>query len=252
MPVYDDAASDRDLIFQGAAVGGVGIAKPGHTLAEQAYAKLKRDIVGCRHRPGSLINEGELAALYGMSKTPIREALSLLEREGFIQVLPRRGTLVKTIELEDIQNTFLLRMLIEPESAALAASRGTTQQLKVISETSDAVGTKRRSNAGAEQLTAHRLFHEAIAEASGIREMVTLVRSLHDKVEWFYNYERVPTAHSSGDNNGDLASAICAGDADRARSLAAESIRLARQHLIDVLIREPQLSAVVGAQTAIA
>jgi DNA-binding GntR family transcriptional regulator len=219
--------------------------KPQHSLAEHAFEHLKQDILRCHFRPGQILNEADLASRYKMSKTPIREAINLLRRDGFVQVLPRRGVLVRSIELQDVQNTFLLRLLLEPEAAALAATRATTDQLKRISELGEALARSEAKSGVHERLELHRTLHEAIAQASGVRDLVPMIRSLHEKVEWFYNYERRTDLHQSSDlEHLELSRAIVAGDADRARSLIAESIRSSREHLLESLIREPRLSVV--------
>ena len=211
-------------------------------LAERAYEALKRDIISCKLRPGQAIVETELASTYGMSKTPIREALNLLRKEGFVQILPRRGTLVKPIDVTDVQHTFLLRMLLEPEAAALAAVRATGAQLRQLRELATATESS-GARAVSEQrdlLRANRLFHVAIAEASGVSRLAAVIASLHEEIERFYNAERprVPGA-PVGKHHHDLLEALVAGDADLARSLMVERIRASRQHLIDAIIGEP-------------
>jgi DNA-binding GntR family transcriptional regulator len=211
------------------------------SLAQQAYAALKRDIISCKLRPGEVVVESELAVAYGMSKTPIREALNLLRNEGFVQVLPRRGTLIKPIDVQDVQHTFFLRMLLEPEAAALAATRATGEQLKRLTElaTAPAAGTGPPNQA--ERLLRNRLFHVALAEASGIPRLIAIVGSLHEEVERFYNSERL---RASGDPTGEhhhtILEAVVTGDAEQARSLMTESIKASRQHLIELLLADPR------------
>jgi DNA-binding GntR family transcriptional regulator len=218
------------------------------SLADQAYTNLKRDIISCKLRPGHLIVENELAVAYGMSKTPIREALNLLRKEGFVQVLPRRGTLVKPIDVQDVQHTFFLRMLLEPEASALAASRATGEQLKrlaELSETDHASGTALSSTAAsspeAERLTFNRLFHVAIAEASGVPRLASMIGGLHEEVERFYNSERLRAMSGPpGVLHHALLTAIVEGDPEKARSLMADAIKASRQHLIESLIEDPR------------
>lgn len=223
------------------------------SLAERAHSALKQDIISCKLPPGEPINEGELAATYGMSKTPIREALNLLRNEGFVQILPRRGTLVKPIDIQDVQHTFLLRMLLEPEAAALAASRATGEQLKRITSLSKSQG---RQDGGAhgqvERLRRNRAFHVAIAEASGVPRIAAIIGSLHEEVERFYNSESV-RARAAGEpteaRHHDLVHAIVTGDVEQARTEMSESIKVSRQHLIALLIDEahPLVMRAVGA-----
>ena len=204
---------------------------------------LKRDIISCKLRPGQLVGEGELAAEYGMSKTPIREAINLLRQEGFVQILPRRGTLIKAIDVQDVQHTFFLRMLLEPEAAALAASRASGDQLKQLANLSEATQVRSTGKilSQADRLENNRLFHVAIAEASGIARLVEMIGGLHEEVERFYNSERLRHAGDpTGEHHHELLDAIVSGDADRARSLMADSIRASRQHLIETLIEDPR------------
>jgi len=211
------------------------------SLAEQAYSTLKRDIISCRIRPGEMVVESDLAAAYGMSKTPIREALNLLRSEGFVQVLARRGTLIKPIDVQDVQHTFFLRMLLEPEAAALAASRATGEQLKHLTELTTPDPERTGPVSQADRLIRNRLFHVALAEASGIPRLIAIIGSLHEEVERFYNSERLrASGDPTAERHHEMLEAVVTGDADRARTLATESIKASRQHLIEQLLADPR------------
>lgn len=90
-------------------------------LKINAYQVLKDRLVECIYMPGVLLNEAQLAAELQLSRTPIREAISKLESEGFVQVLPKKGILVSNITLKDVVEVFQTRMEIEPISLKLAA-----------------------------------------------------------------------------------------------------------------------------------
>lgn len=89
-------------------------------LKIQAYSILKEKIVSCEYRPGSMLNEAQLAAELGFSRTPIREAISILEMDGFLRIVPKKGILVTDILLGDIVQIFQARMEIEPIALKLA------------------------------------------------------------------------------------------------------------------------------------
>lgn len=91
------------------------------TLKTQAYTILKQKIVTCEYKPGCILNEAQLAAQLGFSRTPIREAISILEREDFLLVVPKKGILVTDILLSDAVQIFQARMEIEPIALKLAA-----------------------------------------------------------------------------------------------------------------------------------
>lgn len=83
-------------------------------LKLQAYSILKDKIITCAYPPGSMLNEAHLASELGFSRTPIREAISILEMEGFLSIVPKKGILVTDILLSDIVQIFQTRMEIEP------------------------------------------------------------------------------------------------------------------------------------------
>lgn len=89
-------------------------------LKLQAYTILKQKIVTCEYRPGSMLNEAQLAAELGFSRTPIREAISILEMDGFLRIVPKKGILVTDILLSDIVQIFQARMELEPVILKLA------------------------------------------------------------------------------------------------------------------------------------
>ena len=83
-------------------------------LKLQAYTILKNKLVECEYAPGSMLNEAQIATELGFSRTPIREAISILEMEGFVTIVPKKGILVTDILLSDIVQIFQARMEIEP------------------------------------------------------------------------------------------------------------------------------------------
>jgi DNA-binding GntR family transcriptional regulator len=84
------------------------------SLKLQAYTTIKQKILGCEYPPNTLLNEEKLREDLQVSRTPIRDALSRLEQESLIQILPKRGIMVAGISLEEVEQIYELRMLIEP------------------------------------------------------------------------------------------------------------------------------------------
>ena len=89
------------------------------TLRRELYDDIRRDIVGGTFRPGDLLRERELAAKYGVSKTPVREALSLLAQEEMVKAVPRAGYMVTQLTMRDVQEVYHLRLTMEPMAARL-------------------------------------------------------------------------------------------------------------------------------------
>lgn len=88
--------------------------EPKENLKEKAYVIIKNKIICCEYRPGQFLNEQELRESVGASRTPIREALNKLEQEGLLEILPKRGVLVRDITLQEVNAIFEIRCMIEP------------------------------------------------------------------------------------------------------------------------------------------
>ena len=87
---------------------------------EQAYCEIKGRILSGHYRPGEIFSESAMVADLGISRTPIREAISILEMEGFLSIVPKKGILVTDILLSDIVQIFQARMEIEPITLKMA------------------------------------------------------------------------------------------------------------------------------------
>jgi DNA-binding GntR family transcriptional regulator len=85
----------------------------GTLLRESIYEQLRADILKCRLSPGADIREAELAERFGVSKSPVRDALMRLEREGLVITIPRQGYRVSPISLSDVDDMFHLRAALE-------------------------------------------------------------------------------------------------------------------------------------------
>ena len=87
---------------------------PKTNLKTLAYNKIRQKIVTCEYAPGTFLNEETLTEALGLSRTPIRDALSRLEQEGLITILPKKGLMVSGITEEDVHSMFEMRLLVEP------------------------------------------------------------------------------------------------------------------------------------------
>lgn len=111
------------------ALRSVTIRKP---LGGQVYENLKRAIVHGEFKPSSRIVETRMATALGISRTPVREAIHKLEREGFIRRDPKGGFFVAGLTLADIEETFGIRSVLESYAARLAAVKHRPEDLKPL------------------------------------------------------------------------------------------------------------------------
>lgn len=102
------------------------------SLSDRAYFRIRELIVTLELPPGSLVSERGLMERLGLGRTPVREALRALARERLIDVYPRRGMFVSSIEVRDLAGLSEVRGVLEPHAARLAAERATATDRKAI------------------------------------------------------------------------------------------------------------------------
>lgn len=102
--------------------------------SDEAYSRIRSMIVSLELEPGSLINEGELMTSLGFGRTPIREALRALANEKLVDVYPRRGMFVASVDVQNLSSISEVRAVLEIKAASLAAQRSTPEDLEVTVE----------------------------------------------------------------------------------------------------------------------
>jgi DNA-binding GntR family transcriptional regulator len=111
--------------------GQVGVLQPSSllpaSLADRAYHAIREMIVSLELRPGAVIDERALMEMLGIGRTPIREALRRLAQERLVEVYPRRGMFVTSVEIRDLASLTEVRSLLESHAARLAAERTTDE-----------------------------------------------------------------------------------------------------------------------------
>jgi DNA-binding GntR family transcriptional regulator len=156
-------------------------------LPNGAYEYLRGKILSGELLPQSRIKEQEVAAQLGISRTPVREALARLESEGLVQSSPRRGAVVRQVELDEIDETYEIRAALERLVAKRACERATEaeieemDQLLRIAEGELARGD--RMAAGRHTLQ----FHALLNRTSRSPRLVAMLRSLDERLSAFRN-----------------------------------------------------------------
>lgn len=217
---------------------------PKMSMADRAYDRLKRDIIEARLRPGTVVSDSDLAEQYEMSRTPVREAINNLRREGLVVVLPKRGTFVKPLDFGEIHDLYTLRSLIEPEAAVLASQRASAEDFAELDDLS-VLSTDPEADKPVLNERNSRL-HVRIAELSGIPLLTTTVRSIHEEIERCLNLRRELGRPYTAVNHGRLVDAIMTRDEDVIRSTALGGIERARNHMMSVLTRHSAVAEQEG------
>ncbi|PJE30942.1 transcriptional regulator, GntR family [Pseudooceanicola antarcticus] len=145
------------------------------SLTDQAYARLRDEIITCALRPGTDIGEQELAARLSMSKTPVREALARLTLEGLVEAFPRRGYRVTPVTVKDITDIFTVRKALECVAAELAAMRMTDEELDNLEAVAQQTYGQDRSLPVLEFVAANNRFHADIALGARVPRLHSLI-----------------------------------------------------------------------------
>lgn len=147
------------------------------------YELLKRRIIDGRFPPGAKLTEESLVKELGVSRTPIREALNRLAQDGLITIIPYRGAFVTTLSEEDVRDVFEIREALEGMAARLAAERMTPKTLARLRRHFKEGMAASRGNGYVEYSHADREFHEALARASGNRQLIQFLKALADRFQ---------------------------------------------------------------------
>jgi DNA-binding GntR family transcriptional regulator len=136
-------------------------------LYQQVAERLREQIFSRVLPPGSWIDEQKLAADYGISRTPLREALKVLEVEGLVTMKVRRGAYVTEVSVDDVRQVYHLLGLLEGDAAAEVAERASDGELRELRELHDALASRRRDRDAF--FAANELFHRRLLEIAGNR-----------------------------------------------------------------------------------
>ncbi len=209
----------------------------GASLADQAYIAIRALIVSLELAPGDPIREPDLTAQLGIGRTPIREALRRLALERLVEVYPRRGMFVTTVDVRDLARLCEVRAVLEPEAARLAAERATRPDLEEINALiEELLDTKRRDDRALIDLDER--IHRAIYRTSHNQ-------LLEETLEWYYTHalriwmlalDRTRTLQSAVLEHHELLDAIARGKGERAAELMRAHVEHFEQAMRDVLL----------------
>lgn len=133
-------------------------------------------------QPGQRLMEIKLADELGVSRTPIREAIRKLEQEGFVVMVPRRGTYVADISLKDIAQVFEIRGALEELAAGLAAERITNDELECLERILVEINEYMEHDDFAKIVDADVRFHDVLYQASRNQRLVDILHNLREQM----------------------------------------------------------------------
>jgi DNA-binding GntR family transcriptional regulator len=202
-------------------------------LRDIVLERIRTGIADGTWAPGARLVERDLAQELAVSRVPVREALQMLEREGFVQLLPRRGAVVRELTRKVVEDLFDIRQALEVLAARLVAERiddeGLSRLHEVVEEGRRALEADDRTRIG----TANTTFHETMLELSRNDSLRALLEPLSGRLRWLFrqtsDYQRVQAEHEQ------IYAALAARDAELAAAVALAHVRASRHMLLGIV-----------------
>nr|WP_239113267.1 GntR family transcriptional regulator [Shimia biformata] len=217
----------------------VAVTKPARiSRVDDAYARLKGEILSNRLLPGFQAPEPEFAERLGMSRTPVREALLRLEAEGLVQLVPRRGARILPVLASDMTEIYDLLGALEPHAAAELARRNPSKAelAPLIAATDDMEAALDEGNLE-KWAAADDRFHRTLLELHGNRRLIGFASSLYDQA----HRARMVTLRMrdkpvrSTREHRDILDLLLSGDAEGVEQLFRDHRRRAASELLNIL-----------------
>jgi len=196
------------------------------TAASQIYSDLRAELVSLARRPGEAVSEAEIAHAYGVSRTPVREAILKLADEGLVEIFPQSGIFVSRIPIAALPEAIIIRKALEETTSRMAAERATSSQLLGLQALLE---RQREATAARNRDAFHQadeMFHARIAEIAGYPGIWPLILQVKVHVDR-YRRLTLPQAGRMAEviaEHEPILAAIEAHDPERARLVMANHL----------------------------
>jgi DNA-binding GntR family transcriptional regulator len=205
---------------------------------ELVYTQLRKQIIECSLKPGLPINEADFANELGVSKTPFREAIRQLEREGLVSSVPSRGSIITYISSDDIYETFEIREIIECGAAERAAK---LHDKSILIKKRQELTDMQQEAADNQQMRYAGYcddIHLEIIEAVGNTRLLEMYRGILDSIERIRN-NRGPRFNGNRmgnliDEHVAILDSIIEGDENTARQMVREHLKNAYTYVVSM------------------
>lgn len=214
------------------------------SLRTRITESLREAILDGEIEPGERINEAFISEKLGVSRSPIREAIRVLEAENLVETFERRGSFVREITVEDVEEVYQALQILEPEIVRLAVINLSVQSRKKLESILRRLANINPKTPFKRVNALSREFHHAVAKATQKKVLAKLRISLRIQEEIFHR-----AYHGQEKRNSEVAVAehmsICAavleGDAEKAVALMLNHVQSARQRAIYALRKKAEM-----------
>lgn len=203
-------------------------------IRDVVYEYLRTAIINGLIKPGERLVEKEYAEKFNISRTPVREALRKLEIEGLVENIPRKGDIVKGIDLNDMLEIFAIRQALEPLIVKTAMENITPEALVKLQETVDQMTSSAHNDDTTAVLNAFQAFHEILINVSNMPRLSAIISQLKDYLGRFRTMslsDPIRRTQAISEHN-EILQAIIANDNKTAEKLITSHLSSARQALL--------------------
>jgi DNA-binding GntR family transcriptional regulator len=197
------------------------------SLAEQAYEMVLARILLGQMAPGTPVRQDAIALELGVSKIPLREALTRLEQDGLVSSHPNRGFVVRHLSADEAEEVFTLRLKIEPDAVAAACRVATPEDRARLLLALTALEEKQGNGHASSHVALNRAFHLALVRPGAGLVTLQMVERLHILAERYIHVhlQSVDRHGQAAVEHRALMGAWFDGDAERTATLTAAHIR---------------------------
>ena len=197
-----------------------------YSLTEKVYQNLRSDILSGTFRDREELRETALAKTYGVSRTPVREAIRQLALEGLVDTIPNRGAYVHNIHGKDVKGVYAIRSLLEGLAARWAVENITDEQIEAMEEVLYMSEYYRKKELWEQVYVCDNKFHDLMYAASGSHLLEHMLRTFHEYVQQVRKsaLQDEKRAKSSFEEHAAILEAIKSRKADEAADLAKQHI----------------------------
>ena len=219
-------------ILKGAAwLEEVGVAG---SLKEQAYQAIKHRIITCAFKPGQELSENAVANALKIGRTPVHQAFDRLHSEGLVDVQPRKGIVVRPINLDEVIEIIETRLLNETFAVRLAAERESSAEIVAIRDVLRRVTEIADQDDVEQMMLLDRDFHRLIARAAHNTVLADVLLKLHERSLrlWFISLATAGHQARVHEEHQRIFDAISHRDVDAAQSAMRLHIDSFRQNVL--------------------
>lgn len=228
--------------------------------SQVVHNTLRDQILEWQLLPGAALGESELANRLGVSRTPVREALRSLEREGLVTIAPQRGAMVTEVSISSVSQLFQMRDALETYAARLAARQGELDvfeqlatELQRVYDDLEAIpsGTRIPDELHSTHRAVISRFDDTIRDATRNVYLQGALRDVYGHVARLRRLSQLNPDRTrlAAAEHVEICLAICARDEENAARKTAEHLRSSLQHILGVLVRD--VTALTGMGTDI-